>query len=77
MRNDDWLKIKCLRAHDFVIGEWMADADENVGAVLLGEFIDGDLRYVGQVGVAVRIAVNESGYPSVKSARKLAIKRSD
>src|SRR5580704_2568511 len=48
--NDDWLKIKCLRVHDFVVGGWISDADKKIGALLLGEFIDGNLRYVGQVG---------------------------
>ena len=48
--NDDWLKIRCLRVHDFVVGGWISDADKKIGALLLGEFIDGNLRYVGQVG---------------------------
>jgi bifunctional non-homologous end joining protein LigD len=48
--NNDWLKIKCLRVHDFVIGGWISDNDKQIGALLLGEFIDGALRYVGQVG---------------------------
>jgi ATP-dependent DNA ligase len=48
--NDDWLKNKCLRVHDFVVGGWISDADKKIGALLLGEFIDGNLRYVGQVG---------------------------
>jgi ATP-dependent DNA ligase len=48
--NDDWLKIKCLRVHDFVIRGWISNTNKDVGALLLGEFIDGDLRYVGQVG---------------------------
>jgi ATP-dependent DNA ligase len=43
--NDDWLKIECLRVHDFVIGGWIfSNTDKDVGALLLGEFIDGDLR---------------------------------
>jgi bifunctional non-homologous end joining protein LigD len=48
--NDDWLKIKCLRVHDFVIGGWISDDHSQIGALLLGEFIEGALRYVGQVG---------------------------
>jgi bifunctional non-homologous end joining protein LigD len=48
--NDDCSKSKCLRVHDFVIGGWISNTDKDVGALLLGEFIDGDLRYVGQVG---------------------------
>jgi bifunctional non-homologous end joining protein LigD len=47
--NDDWLKVKCMRVHDFVVGGWISDTDQSIGALLLGEFVDGDLRYVGQV----------------------------
>jgi bifunctional non-homologous end joining protein LigD len=44
--NDDWLKIKCLRVHDFVIGGWISNPDKHIGALLLGEFVQGNLRYV-------------------------------
>jgi bifunctional non-homologous end joining protein LigD len=47
--SDDWLKVKCMRVHDFIIGGWISDTDHSIGALLLGEFVDGDLRYVGQV----------------------------
>ena len=48
--NDDWLKVKCMRVHDFVIGGWISNTDKKIGTLLLGEFVEGDLRYVGQVG---------------------------
>jgi bifunctional non-homologous end joining protein LigD len=47
---DDWLKVKCLRTHDFIVGGWIPDGDRPFGVLLLGELIDGQLRYVGQVG---------------------------
>jgi bifunctional non-homologous end joining protein LigD len=49
---DDWLKVKCLRTHDFIVGGWIPDGVRPLGALLLGELIDGELRYVGQVGSA-------------------------
>ena len=48
--NDDWLKIRCMRVHDFVIGPWVSNGDEQMGTLLLGEFVEGVLRYVGTVG---------------------------
>lgn len=33
--NDDWLKVKCMRVHDFVIGGWISDNDRSIGALLL------------------------------------------
>jgi bifunctional non-homologous end joining protein LigD len=47
---DDWLKVKCLRTHDFIVGGWIPDCGRQFGALLLGELVDGHLRYVGQVG---------------------------
>ena len=46
---EDWLKIKCLRVHDFVVGGWIPNG-RRPGALLLGEFVDGHLRYVGEIG---------------------------
>lgn len=48
--SDDWLKVKCLRTHDFIVGGWILDGGRPFGALLLGELVDGELRYVGQVG---------------------------
>lgn len=47
---EDWLKIKCLRVHDFVIGGWIGTDKNKPSALLLGEFLDGALRYVGRIG---------------------------
>ena len=37
-----------MRVHYFVIGGWISGTDHSIAALLLGEFVDGDLRYVGQ-----------------------------
>ena len=42
---DDWRKVKCMRLHHFVVGGWAQD----FGAVLIGEHVDGQLRYFGTV----------------------------
>ena len=33
--SEDWLKIKCLPVHDFVIGGWISDDNSQIGALLL------------------------------------------
>jgi bifunctional non-homologous end joining protein LigD len=48
--NEDWLKVKCLRIHDFVIGQWLGSDKRQPSALLLGEFLGDALRYVGQIG---------------------------
>jgi bifunctional non-homologous end joining protein LigD len=51
-RSRNWLKLKCSRAQELVIGGWTAPkgARERLGALLVG-YWDGDrLRYAGKVG---------------------------
>src|SRR6185437_11889035 len=45
------LKIKCLRVHDFVIGGWVGRDLKKPDALLLGEFLDGELQYLGRIGI--------------------------
>lgn len=51
-RSTDWLKIKCVRRQELVIGGYTAPqgSRERLGALLVGHY-DGDaLRYAGKVG---------------------------
>jgi bifunctional non-homologous end joining protein LigD len=41
---DDWRKVKCVRLHHFVVGGWERDFT----SVLIGEHVDGRLRYLGK-----------------------------
>jgi ATP-dependent DNA ligase len=41
---NDWLKARCLRAHDFVMGRWIPDGRQPFRELLLGEYINGELR---------------------------------
>jgi bifunctional non-homologous end joining protein LigD len=47
----EWLKVKCIRTHEFVVGGWIAapGSSRRIAGLLLGEFVDGALRYVGKV----------------------------
>lgn len=50
-RTDSWLKIKAPHAGDFVIaGYTVSEAAGGLGALALGEWEDGELRYRGKVG---------------------------
>ena len=48
----DWLKFKCDRAQEMVIGGYTAPkgSREEIGALLVGYHRDGELRYAGKVG---------------------------
>jgi len=51
-RSRDWLKLKCEHGQELVIGGFTAPrgSREELGALLLGYFADGDFRYAGKVG---------------------------
>jgi bifunctional non-homologous end joining protein LigD len=51
-RSRDWLKLKCSRGQELVIGGWTPPkgARERLGALLVGYWEAGELRYAGKVG---------------------------
>jgi bifunctional non-homologous end joining protein LigD len=51
-RSDSWLKFKCSRAQEFVIGGWTEPQGERIafGSLLIGYYAGGELRYAGKVG---------------------------
>jgi bifunctional non-homologous end joining protein LigD len=51
-RTRDWLKFKCASEQELVIGGYTAPrgSREELGALLLGYYRDGELRYAGKVG---------------------------
>ena len=51
-RSKDWLKFKCSAEQELVIGGFTAPrgSRQELGALLLGHYADGLLRYAGKVG---------------------------
>ena len=52
-RSSSWLKIRIERRDEFVIGGWTpgkGGRERFLGALLLGQYDDGDLQYSGKVG---------------------------
>ena len=50
-RTKDWLKIKCIRRQEFVIGGWRpSEKRHRFASLLLGTWDDGKLTYHGRVG---------------------------
>lgn len=48
-RNDGWQKSKCMKRESFVVGGFTGGT-RSIGALLLGQWQGGVLRYVGKVG---------------------------
>jgi DNA ligase D-like protein (predicted ligase) len=60
-RSRNWLKLKCNRSQELVIGGWTAPqgSRERFGALLVGYYEDGRLRYAGKVGTGFDHAMLE------------------
>jgi len=58
-RSRDWLKLKCAAGQEFVIGGFTEPAGSRIGfgALLLGYYAAGQLRYAGKVGTGYSQAV--------------------
>lgn len=73
-RSNDWLKLKCLASQEVVIGGWTEPQGSRAGfgALLVGYYEDGNLRYAGKVGTGF----NEATLRDLH-ARLVAIGRDD
>ena len=51
-RSKDWLKFKCVRDQEFVVGGWTEPKGSRAdfGALLIGYYADGAFVYAGKVG---------------------------
>jgi DNA ligase D-like protein (predicted ligase) len=61
-RSLDWLKVKCVHQQEFVVGGYTAPkgSRERLGALLVGYYENGTLRYAGKVGTGYdRFALEE------------------
>ncbi len=57
-RSKDWLKLKCARGQELVIGGYTEPAGSRTdfGALLVGYYDDGRLLYAGRVGTGYSVA---------------------
>ena len=68
-RSKAWLKFKCLEAQEFVIGGWTEPAGARVefGALLVGYYDEGVLRFAGKVGTGFDTATLRSLGPRLRA----------
>jgi bifunctional non-homologous end joining protein LigD len=68
IRSTDWLKIKCVRQQEFVVGGYTAPqgSRERLGALLVGYYENGVLRYAGKVGTGYNRAALELLYQRLR-----------
>jgi DNA ligase D-like protein (predicted ligase) len=82
-RSKDWLKLKCVWEQEFVIGGYTDPLGRRTdfGALLVGYYEDGSLRYAGKVGtgytkstlhdLGVRLRKLETAEPAFVDARPI------
>jgi len=61
VRSRDWLKLKCAHGQELVVGGWTAPkgSRQRIGALLVGYYERGRLRYAGKVGTGFNRATLE------------------
>ncbi|WP_420475758.1 DNA ligase D [Noviherbaspirillum sp. ST9] len=66
-RSDSWIKLKCRRRQEFVIGGYTEPNGSRkfFGALLLGVYDDGKLRYAGRVGTGFDRTVLHDTYKAL------------
>jgi bifunctional non-homologous end joining protein LigD len=72
-RSPDWVKLKCQRRQEFVIGGWTEPrgSGRHFGALHVGVYEDGKLRHVTRVGSGFDDAFQDKLWPALQSlARK-------
>lgn len=71
-RSTDWLKIKCVNEQEFVIGGYTAPqgSREWLGALLVGYYDNGALRYAGKVGTGYNRNTLEQLYRRLAPLRR-------
>jgi len=71
-RNKNWLKVKIEQEEEFVIGGLLHRSDNNsrVGAVLLGQFENGELVYKGKSGTGFPEAVSDDLMAKAKKLKR-------
>jgi bifunctional non-homologous end joining protein LigD len=83
-RSRDWLKFKCSMEQEFVVIGWTdpKGSRTGIGALLVGYYEDGDLRFAGKVGtgfdrreldrLAAKLAPLERATPALAEAKGIA-----
>ncbi|MFM6928324.1 MAG: DNA ligase D [Bdellovibrio sp.] len=71
-RNSNWIKVKCLKQQEFVIGGYTEGAGGRgpLGALLLGIYKNKNLQYVGKVGTGFTQASLQEVLKALKKLKR-------
>lgn len=68
-RTTTWLKIKCTKRQEFVIGGWRPSDDGGMASLLLGTYEDGKFVYRGRVGTGFSNAMRDEIHKQMEARR--------
>jgi bifunctional non-homologous end joining protein LigD len=71
-RSQEWLKFKCANEQEFVIGAYTDPQGSRIGfgALLIGYYDDGELRYAGKVGTGFNASLLRSLLKEMKPLKR-------
>ena len=72
VRTRDWVKVKCTKRQEMVIGGYTEPqgARSGFGALLLGVYEEGKLLYAGKVGTGFNTKMLETMYPMLRKIER-------
>ena len=72
VRTRDWVKVKCTKRQEMVIGGYTEPqgARSGFGALLLGVYAEGKLLYAGKVGTGFNTKMLETMYPMLRKIER-------
>ena len=72
-RTTDWLKIKCIKRQEFVVGGWRpSDTGRGMASLILGTYEDGRLVYRGRVGTGFTDRMREEILARLKKRKSIS-----
>ena len=69
-RTKAWLKIKCIKRQEFVIGGWRpSETGQGMASLILGTYENGQFVYRGRVGTGFTQAMRQKMLPQLENRR--------
>ena len=68
-RSEDWIKTKCQKNDEFVVIGYLPGESHPFGALLVGEYVDKKLKFVGRVGTGFSDEMKKDFLKKAKSIK--------
>ncbi len=74
-RSDAWVKVRSQKTAEFVVVGWLPNRNntDDIGALALGEYRDGELTFIGRVGSGLGSQARRELEPKLRDLRQGAV----